>query len=179
MSLRIDTAELIPGAYVVGEVGLGVLGYAIPSTGVHGPSYLYNDLSLPADATKEIRGLIVTVPGAGTFFAWEDGSFSLLGAPDGSYTFTYELFVDGIDLGLATATIVVGSATTMSGSAALADFAASGVFAVGQSVLSGAGVLADLISAGDLSGHVVLGSLAGSARRSGPSRPANRQTATR
>ena len=108
MSLRIDTAELISGAYVIGETGLGVLGSAVPSTGEHGPSYLYNDLSLPADNGKEIRGLIVTPPVAGVFYAWEDGSFSLVSAPDGVYTFTYRLFVDGVDLGTAEATITIG-----------------------------------------------------------------------
>ena len=107
-SLRVDTAELISGAYVIGDVGLGVLGSAVPSTGQHGPSYLYNDLVMPDDAGKEIRGLIVTAPSAGTFFAFEDGSFTLTGAPDGTYTFTYRLFVDGVDLGTATATITIG-----------------------------------------------------------------------
>ena len=108
MSLRIDTTELISGAYVIGETGLGVLGSAIPSTGEHGASFLYNDLTLPDDAGKEIRGLIVTPPSAGVFYAWEDGSFSLVGAPDGTYTFTYRLFVDGVDLGTADAAIFIG-----------------------------------------------------------------------
>ena len=108
MSLRIDPAELIFGAYVVGETGLGVLGSAVPSTGLNGPSYLYNDLVLPADANKEIRSLIQTTPSAGTFYAWEDGSFSLLGASDGAYSFTYRLFVDGFDSGVATVTIKIG-----------------------------------------------------------------------
>ena len=116
MSLRIDTTELISGAYVIGETGLGVLGSAVPSTGTHGAGYLYNDLSLPADAGKEVRGLIITPPSAGTFFAWEDSSFSLTGAPDGTYTFTYLLSVDGVDSttdigygpGVGLGTIIVG-----------------------------------------------------------------------
>lgn len=111
MSLRIDTAELIFGAYVIGDTGLGVLGSAVPSTGTHGPSYLYNDLVLPADANKEVRGLIVTPPSAGTFCAYEDGSFSLIGAANGNYTFVYRLYVDGADLGTATATININSFT--------------------------------------------------------------------
>jgi hypothetical protein len=103
----------------------------VPSAGEHGPSYLYNDLSLPADANKEIRGLIVTAPSAGTFFAFEDGSFSLVGAPDGTYTFTYRLFVDGADLGTATATIVIGAAgaATISGEAVLSNMTAAGQMA--------------------------------------------------
>lgn len=125
MSLRIDTTELISGAYVIGETGLGVLGSAVPSTGEHGASYLYNDLTLPADASKEIRGLIVTSPSAGTFYAWEDGSFSLIDAPDGTYTFTYRLFVDGVDLGTATATIDIGT-EGLYGTAVLSGITASG-----------------------------------------------------
>lgn len=130
MSLRIDTAELISGAYVIGETGLGVLGSAVPSTGEHGASYLYNDLSLPADNDKEIRGLIVTPPSAGTFYAWEDGSFSLVGAPDGEYTFVYRLYVDGADLGTAVATITLGVLPDgLSGTATLSGITAGGGFA--------------------------------------------------
>jgi hypothetical protein len=108
LSIRFDTA-LIPGAVHFGFTGLGVPGSSIPSTGLHGPSFLWNDITLPVDANKEIRGKILTVPSAGTFFAWEDGSFLLSGAPDGTYTFTYELYADGVDLGAATATITGGS----------------------------------------------------------------------
>lgn len=127
MSLRIDATELISGAYVIGETGLGVLGSAIPSTGEHGASYLYNDLSLPADNDKEIRGLIVTPPSDGTFYAWEDGSFSLVGAPDGVYSFTYRLFVDGVDLGTAEATIDIGT-EGLHGTAVMSGITASGGF---------------------------------------------------
>ena len=128
MSLRIDTGELISGAYVVGDTGLGVLAENIPSSGLDGASFLYNDLSLPADNGKEIRGLIVTPPSAGTFFAWEDGSFSLIGAPDGEYSFTYRLYVDGVDQGTAEAGITIGVAATseLSGSAALGGITAGG-----------------------------------------------------
>lgn len=138
MSLRIDTTELISGAYVIGEMGLGVLGSAVPSTGEHGASYLYNDLSLPADNGKEIRGLIVTPPSAGTFFAYEDGSFSLIGAPDGSYTFTYRLFVDGVDLGETTSSVTVGILPDgLYGTAYIASIEVSGSISSSSSLLSG------------------------------------------
>lgn len=126
MSLRIDTAELITGAYVIGETGLGVLAENIPSTGLHGASYLFNDLSLPADNGKEIRGLIVTPPADGVFYAWEDGSFSLVGAADGEYTFIYRLYVDGVDQGTATATITIGDG--LSGETVLGGITAGGGF---------------------------------------------------
>jgi len=127
MSYKYGSA-LVPGAYHYGGGGLGVLGSAVPSTGEHGPSFLYNDLSLPADNDVEIRGLIVTPPSSGTFYAWEDGSFSLEGAPDGEYTFTYRLFVDGADLGTTIATITIGaeSNAVISGTALLPGMLAGG-----------------------------------------------------
>ncbi len=158
MSLRIDTVELIAGAYVIGETGLGVLGSAVPSTGEYGPSYFYDVLSLPADAGKEIRGLIVTPPSAGTLYAWEDGSFSLVGAPDGEYTLTYRLFVDGVEIGTCEATITIGVA--------------------GNGSISGTMELGGVRAAGSLAGLLVLGSLAGTSRKSYPVRT-NRQTAIR
>jgi hypothetical protein len=107
-SLRIDPAELISGALVIGDTGLGARADAIPAVGEHGPSYLYPSLNLPADAPVEIRGLIVTPPASGTLFAYEDGSFVLSGAPDGTYNFAFRVFVDGVDRGVTTATASIG-----------------------------------------------------------------------
>lgn len=111
MSVRVDTTSLIAGACVVGIRGHGLLGTVIrgaTSTGVHGPGYLYNDLA-EADDDKEIRGLIVTPPASGTLVAYEDGSFDFTAPADGSYSFTYRLFVDGADAGLAFVGIGVGA----------------------------------------------------------------------
>lgn len=102
MSLRIDSSEWISGALLIGETGLGVLAENIPSTGGDGASYLYNDLSLPADNGKEICGQITSWPSAGTLYAYEDGSFSFIGAPDGAYSFSYQLYVDGVATGSPT-----------------------------------------------------------------------------
>ncbi len=110
MSLRVDTVSLISGALVCGHRGLGVRGSQVPASGDAGPGYLYNDLSLPADANKEVRGLIVTPPAAGTLATNEDSSFTFM-APDGSYSFVYRLFVDGADLGTATVTLTVGGSS--------------------------------------------------------------------
>lgn len=77
----------------------GVLGSEIPSAGPNGAGYLYNDLTLPADANKEVRGQIVTWPSAGTLKAYEDSSFEFSGAPDGNYSFEYQLYVDGVAVG--------------------------------------------------------------------------------
>lgn len=111
--MRVDSTSLISGAVVCGDRGLGVLGSVILSdtaTGDYGAGYLYNDVDA-GDEGKEFRGLIVTPPSAGTFFAYEDGSFSLV-APDGAYTFVYRLYVDGVDLGTATASLTIGATAT-------------------------------------------------------------------
>ena len=105
MSFRFDT-PLITSAYHFGNRGLGVLGSEIPSTGTNGPSYMYNDLTLPADNAKEYSGFVVTPPGIGTFFAYEDGSFTYTGA---STSFVYKLREDGVDKGNQTVTLAMSS----------------------------------------------------------------------
>lgn len=116
MSLRIDSTDWISGALVLGGTGLGVLAENIPSTGTDGPSYLYNDLSLPSDNGKEICGRITSWPAAGTLYAYEDGSFSFTGAPDGAYSFAYQLYVDGVATGSpATVDLTVGVVTLRPG----------------------------------------------------------------
>ncbi len=111
MSLRVDTSSLITGALVCGDRGLGVLGSDIPSDGDAGAGYIYNDLTLPADASKEVCGRITSWPSSGTLFAYEDTSFEFTGAPDGRYTFGYTLYVDGVSSGSATVTLDVGETT--------------------------------------------------------------------
>lgn len=106
-STRVDSARLITGALVVGNRGLGVLGSAVPSTGFSGPGYLYNDLSLPGDANREVRGVIESWPAAGTLRVNEDSSFTFA-APDGTYSFQYRLYVEGADQGTATVTLTIG-----------------------------------------------------------------------
>lgn len=135
MSLRIDTSEWISGSLLIGETGLGVLGSAIPSTGDNGAGYAYNDLSLPADAGKEICGRITTWPTAGALFAYEDTSFEFSGAPDGSYSFQYQLYVDGIAVGSPqTVTLIVGVANgTATGSVSALSIAAPTATASGTS----------------------------------------------
>lgn len=100
---------------ILGTPHSGVLGSEIPSTGGNGAGYAYNDLSLPADANKEICGRITTWPSDGTLFAYEDTSFTFTGAPDGTYSFQYQLYVDGVETGdPATVNLTVGTGTTIS-----------------------------------------------------------------
>ena len=108
MSLRISTTEHFSGL-VIGNTGLGVPAESIPSSGDSGASFLYNDLSLPADNGKEIRGEILALPADGALFVNEDGSFTFTGAADGDYSFTYQLYVDGVAIGSpATVSLTVG-----------------------------------------------------------------------
>lgn len=114
MSVRVDTASLIPGAIVVGNRGLGVTGATIRANtaiGTNGSGYLYNDWDDSEDDNKEFRGEIISFPSDGTLTANEDGSFSLVDAVDGSYSFTYRLYVDGVDLGTAVVSMNIGNIT--------------------------------------------------------------------
>lgn len=111
MSVRFGP-PLIAGAVVYGVPGLGVLGSVIratTATGNHGPGLLYNDWDSSADDAKEFRALVETPPVAGVLNVREDGSFTLTGAPDGAYSLVYRLFVDGVDLGTATASFNLGA----------------------------------------------------------------------
>jgi|GEM_PF-198261 len=131
-----------------GSPGLGMLGSVIrgttgPGAGPNGAGYLYNDWE-PGDDAKEFRGLIVTPPTSGTFTAYEDGSFSFVGAPDGAYSFTYRLYVDGSDLGLTTATITIGAGNPVL-AVAIAGVAAFTVAATGSVAASSTAVGSVLI----------------------------------
>ena len=96
MSVRVDATSWISGAVLIGDAGLGVFGSEVPSTGESGPGYIYNDLSLPADANKEVCGRITTWPTNGVLYAYEDSSFTYTGTTD---TFQYQLYVDGVAIG--------------------------------------------------------------------------------
>lgn len=98
MSIRVDSSSWIPGSIVVGNRGLGVVAENIPSTGDAGASFLFNDLSLPADNGKEICGRITTWPTNGTLVADENGAFIYTPLSDGADSFAYQLKVDGVDV---------------------------------------------------------------------------------
>lgn len=92
MSILVDSVSLIPGAIVVRSIfGLGVPGADIPAN-----SYLKPYVSLPADAAVEFRGEVLsdTFP-AGTFAYYDDGTTSVT-APNGTYSFTFRLYRDGV-----------------------------------------------------------------------------------
>lgn len=140
MSVRIASSSLISGAVLIGRRGHGVLGSEVPSTGTSGAGYLYNDLSLPADAAKEVRGTIESGPsGLTSFFAWEDSSFQAIG-PDGAYSFTYRLYVDGADQGTATVSFSIGaSSSTATAAAGVATASAAGASTAAATASAAAG----------------------------------------
>lgn len=163
MSVRFDGEQPgLAGAFHFGDGGLGVTGAVIRATtgsGTHGPGLLYNDWDGAEDDPKEFRALITQVPGVGTFFAFEDGSFTFTGAPDGTHTGQYRLYVDGADLGLQGFSIVIGDGLFGSSAVTLGPFtqAAAGTVAI-------AGTAAQILAAlGHSATGVVQGGLTGSA----------------
>lgn len=108
MSYRFDSGPLLANSYMWGDRGLGILGSEVPSTGEDGASFIYNDLSLPADNDKEYYAVITSSPAAGTLTIYSDSSFDFTGAPDGAYSATYELYEDGISKGTGTIALTVG-----------------------------------------------------------------------
>ena len=145
------------GRRILGTPKVGVLGSSIPSTGTAGPAYTYNDLDLPSDADKYIRGVILSGPSSGDFFAYEDTSFIFSGAPDGTYYATYQLFVDNVAVGSpATITLVVGEGlVTING--IVANASAEGLStAVTKSINTSVGsVTAQGVSASVLSNRTI------------------------
>lgn len=89
--IRVDSSPLIASRLIVGDSGHGVLAEELSTDG-----YLYNDVSLPADNGKEIRGEITRAPTNGTLFLHEDGDIDYTGTTD---YFEYQLYVDGIATG--------------------------------------------------------------------------------
>ena len=143
MSYLFDSAPQGLTGYHFGCSGLGQTGAYIranTATGDHGPGYLYNDWDSSADDAREFQGLVLTPPAAGTLFAYEDGSFTFSGAPDGTYTFNYRLYVDGVDLGTQTATIVIGGGGVLGASSITLGTISSS--AAGAVLIQGAGAVA-------------------------------------
>ena len=102
MSIRADTASLIPGTIVCGVPGLGVLGSVILATtgeGGSGPGILFNDVQV-GDETKEFRAYIQTWPTSGILDISENGTFTYTGPSANS--FTYMGLADGESYGVTT-----------------------------------------------------------------------------
>ena len=149
---------LITGAHIHGNSGLGVLAELVPSTGEHGAGYLYASLEFPADAGKEVRGLITTWPTLGTLTAFEDSSFEYDGPSD---TFAFQMYVDGVAVGTpqtVTVTVGAGGAGALSAQETGADTAAiagsvlvSGALSVTEAGADTASASGNVLVSGSLS----------------------------
>ena len=107
-SLRIDTTELIAGALVIGDTGLGIAGASIPASGTHGPAFAYDSVVLqPGYASKEYRATIDSMPQGLTLTAGEDSSFTATAA-DGVYVLPFTLYEDGQAVGSSSVTLHFG-----------------------------------------------------------------------
>lgn len=166
---RADTSSLISGKTVAGVRGLGVLGANIPSTGTSGPGILYNDIDPVTEADDEFRALLLSVPSGGTFFMWEDSSFTATGYADGSYSGTYEGFKNGVSYGTATYSFTIGAGSSFSTSGALsADDATVAGSATHLTLHTSSGALTAVSasisgSANHSPGHVASGNLSAQA----------------
>ena len=101
------------GRRVLGIRRIGKRGDSLPATGTHGPSAGYGALSLPADAAKLVRFEVTAAPASGVLTMWEDTSFLLVGAADGTYTLQGNQYHDNVLIGAITHNITVGSGTTI------------------------------------------------------------------
>lgn len=134
--------EIAPSFYHYGGGGLGELVSLIPQSGEAGAGYLANEAAAPANAGKEISGLILTYPSAGVFNVTELSEFTLTGAPDGAYTFTYQVELDGVDGGIGTGSIIIGGAA-LNGNTSMGDYSVAGAVYISVAVGSGSAVIAN------------------------------------
>jgi len=128
MSWISSDTELVSSAWLSSAyAGHGILGYDIPLAGVSGGSPLLND---GVSAGEEYRWTLNTAPASGTLVIYENTSFDFYGAADGAYSFVYRLYESGVDSGLATVYLTVGSPvaaiSTTTGNATLSSSSSTG-----------------------------------------------------
>lgn len=100
------------GTVIASWSGWGVRGDSVPATGTDGPALTYPTLSplLPGAAASEVRMELLTLPASGAFTYYEDTSATLAGASNGAWFASFRVFIDEVDMGLATAYFYVGNA---------------------------------------------------------------------
>ena len=115
----------------------GARGADIPTTGLHGASVLADKPTLPADNNTIFYAELITPPTVGTFRLFADGSF-VFDAPNGAYSFQYQLYVGGVATGSPeTVSLLVGENTVALDSGSVA------VTGTSLGLLHGFSVLAD------------------------------------
>lgn len=96
--------------HVVDAGGLGVLPEQVPTTGEHGASILANEAANVANAGKELRAVVTSLPTTNvtSCVVQSDGSVDLVVTADGTYQVGYSVYIDAVLGGTATATFTVG-----------------------------------------------------------------------
>lgn len=108
MSHIVSSSAPISGAHTVKQyAGFGILGSAIPTTGDSGGSPVAND---GVNANGEYHWRVETPPSAGALTIYPDLSFGFdaTGLSNTTYTWVYRLYEDGVSVGTATVSLVVG-----------------------------------------------------------------------
>ena len=78
----------------------GVLGSSLPSTGTAGPGYMYPVVQADSSLlSKQVRGKITRQPSVGTLLAFDDSSFIYTRGSDGTDSFDFQPYVNGIPYG--------------------------------------------------------------------------------
>lgn len=100
------------GKRIMGVPQVGILAATIAAntaTGDNGPGLLYDDSLLSGNSGKQLRCRITGYTGTlSALFVNEDGSFTLTGEADGSYTISYAVDADAVQVLTDTATVYVG-----------------------------------------------------------------------
>lgn len=119
------------GRRILGIPQVGEPASAIPATGDQGASLLYNKQQGGDPVGCLYRIWMTSQPASGTLTVYEDGSFSLVGANDGTYTAgeridKYDPAVGLFSTDTGTAQFAVGVGSTALAGAAIAQASASG-----------------------------------------------------
>lgn len=111
MSHLVSSSPPIASAHTVKRyAGFGILGADIPTGGTSGVSPVINDSPL---AGSEYHWRLETAPASGTVTIYPDLTFAHTGAADGTWTWQYRLFEDGIDKGVATVTDIFSAVVSL------------------------------------------------------------------
>lgn len=108
---RIGQPPGLTSQHVLDAGGLGVLPEQVPTTGEHGASILANEAANVANAGKELRAVVTSLPTTNvtSCIVQSDGRVDLEVTEDGTYLVAYSVYVDAALDGSAVATFTVGA----------------------------------------------------------------------
>ena len=109
MTFLVSSDPLISGGFAVRAYpGFGILGADIPANGDNGPSPVLNDTGITSDG--QYYWFAETLPSSGTLTLYPDLTFTLEGAADGAYTWTYRVGDQtGVSSTVGTVTLTIGT----------------------------------------------------------------------